>query len=100
MQDNEECAWPVLKPDIFATIMDFFATNLPVMNEEFAEENQGTFILCSQPNKSLLFSLYIFPCFGLGFRICMHNFYFFIEYDDEEDEVILMIKELLDTRIR
>jgi len=60
-RESEEFSWPVLKPDIFATIMDFFASNLPVMNEEFAEEDQ--------------------------------------EFDDE-DEVVLMIKELLDTRIR
>eukprot|EP00795_Rhopilema_esculentum_P008220 gene8220-14157_t len=59
---NEDVSWAVLKPDIFATIMDFFASNLPVMNEEFPEDEADSF--------------------------------------DDDDEIVLMIKELLDTRIR
>ena len=32
--DDEGVEWSVLKPDIFATIMDFFASGLPVVTEE------------------------------------------------------------------
>lgn len=35
-QVDEDVEWKVLKPDIFATIMDFFATGLPIINEEEA----------------------------------------------------------------
>lgn len=30
---DDEVEWKVLKPEIFAVIMDFFASNLPVLNE-------------------------------------------------------------------
>ncbi len=30
--------WQVLKPEVFATIMDFFSSGVPVVNEE--DENQ------------------------------------------------------------
>eukprot|EP00794_Sanderia_malayensis_P011989 gene11989-13227_t len=60
---DDETQWSVLKPDIFATVMDFFATNVPIMNEEQLEEEIG-------------------------------------DTEDDDDEVVLMIKELLDTRIR
>ena len=32
--DDENVEWRVLKPEIFATIMDFFNSGLPVVNEE------------------------------------------------------------------
>uniref|UniRef100_A0A3B3BTR4 NFU1 iron-sulfur cluster scaffold homolog, mitochondrial n=1 Tax=Oryzias melastigma TaxID=30732 RepID=A0A3B3BTR4_ORYME len=48
--------WKVIKPDVFAAIMDFFTSGLPVVNEDTPS--------------------------------------------DEDDEVVAMIKELLDTRIR
>ncbi|KAM7018350.1 NFU1 iron-sulfur cluster scaffold homolog, mitochondrial [Tautogolabrus adspersus] len=59
--DNME--WKVIKPDVFAAIMDFFTSGLPVVNED------------SQPNADTAPS-------------------------DDDDEVVAMIKELLDTRIR
>lgn len=31
--DDESIEWKVLKPEIFATIMDFFASGLPTVNE-------------------------------------------------------------------
>jgi len=37
---EEDVEWKVLKPDIFATIMDFFATGLPVLNEETQSDEQ------------------------------------------------------------
>ena len=32
--DDDNVEWKVLKPEIFATIMDFFSSGLPVVNEE------------------------------------------------------------------
>ena len=32
--DNDTVEWKVMKPEIYATIMDFFAFNLPVVNED------------------------------------------------------------------
>ncbi|XP_056130025.1 NFU1 iron-sulfur cluster scaffold homolog, mitochondrial isoform X2 [Lampris incognitus] len=55
--------WKVIKPDVFAAIMDFFTTGLPVVNED------------STPSADTAPS-------------------------DDDDEVIAMIKELLETRIR
>ncbi|TMS03792.1 NFU1 iron-sulfur cluster scaffold-like protein, mitochondrial [Larimichthys crocea] len=55
--------WKVIKPDVFAAIMDFFTSGLPIVNED------------SQPSADTAPS-------------------------DDDDEVVAMIKELLDTRIR
>uniref|UniRef100_A0A671SKV1 NFU1 iron-sulfur cluster scaffold homolog, mitochondrial n=1 Tax=Sinocyclocheilus anshuiensis TaxID=1608454 RepID=A0A671SKV1_9TELE len=55
--------WRVIKPDVFATIMDFFTSGLPVVNEADA------------PRADTASS-------------------------EDDDEVVAMIKELLDTRIR
>ncbi|KAM9476165.1 NFU1 iron-sulfur cluster scaffold homolog, mitochondrial [Clarias gariepinus] len=55
--------WKVINPDIFATIMDFFTSGLPVVNEDAAPRSD------TAPS-------------------------------DEDDEVVAIIKELLDTRIR
>ena len=32
-KEDEDTEWAVLKPEIYATIMDFFATNQPIINE-------------------------------------------------------------------
>ncbi|XP_040898087.1 NFU1 iron-sulfur cluster scaffold homolog, mitochondrial [Toxotes jaculatrix] len=55
--------WKVIKPDVFAAIMDFFTSGLPVVNED------------TKPSADTAPS-------------------------DDDDEVVAMIKELLDTRIR
>ncbi|XP_028922514.1 NFU1 iron-sulfur cluster scaffold homolog, mitochondrial [Ornithorhynchus anatinus] len=60
-KENEDVDWNLLKPDIYATIMDFFASGLPVVTEEAPSAEAAA---------------------------------------EEEDEVVAMIKELLDTRIR
>ncbi|XP_010331811.1 NFU1 iron-sulfur cluster scaffold homolog, mitochondrial isoform X3 [Saimiri boliviensis] len=60
-KENEELDWNLLKPDIYATIMDFFASGLPLVTEETPSGEAGS---------------------------------------EEDDEVVAMIKELLDTRIR
>uniref|UniRef100_A0A8C0JDQ5 NFU1 iron-sulfur cluster scaffold homolog, mitochondrial n=1 Tax=Chelonoidis abingdonii TaxID=106734 RepID=A0A8C0JDQ5_CHEAB len=54
--------WNLLKPDIYATIMDFFASGLPVITKEAPHTDTAA--------------------------------------SEDDDEVVLMIKELLDTRIR
>ncbi|XP_058864700.1 NFU1 iron-sulfur cluster scaffold homolog, mitochondrial isoform X1 [Acipenser ruthenus] len=54
--------WKLIKPEVYATIMDFFSSGLPVLTE-------GTPQTDTAPS-------------------------------DEDDEVVSMIKELLDTRIR
>ena len=60
--DDQDLTWPLLKPDIFAVIMDFFASNIPILTDE-------------EPSSDTAPS-------------------------DEDDEVVALIKELLDTRIR
>ncbi|XP_057212674.1 NFU1 iron-sulfur cluster scaffold homolog, mitochondrial [Triplophysa rosa] len=60
---NGNTEWKVIKPDVFATIMDFFTSGLPVVNEADAPRAD------TAPS-------------------------------EEDDEVVAMIKELLDTRIR
>ena len=44
VQSGEEVDWQVMKPEIFATIMDFFASQQPVMTgeEELSVEDTGT----------------------------------------------------------
>lgn len=59
---HEDAEWGVIKAEIFAIIMDFFASGLPIVHE-------------SKPNATT-------------------------EINDEDDEIVAMIKELLDTRIR
>ncbi|CAL1616105.1 unnamed protein product [Knipowitschia caucasica] len=60
---DAEMQWKVIKPDVFAAIMDFFTSGLPVVNDD------------SKPSPDTAPS-------------------------DEDDEIVAMIKELLDTRIR
>ncbi|KMZ10958.1 uncharacterized protein Dsimw501_GD29403, partial [Drosophila simulans] len=59
---QEGAEWSLIKPEVFAVIMDFFASGLPVLND--AQPNADTEIL------------------------------------EDDDETVMMIKELLDTRIR
>ncbi|KAJ8378075.1 hypothetical protein AAFF_G00248700 [Aldrovandia affinis] len=54
--------WKVIKPDVFAAIMDFFTSGLPVVNEDAPHADTAP--------------------------------------SEDDDEVVSMIKELLDTRIR
>ncbi|XP_066062405.1 NFU1 iron-sulfur cluster scaffold homolog, mitochondrial isoform X4 [Chamaea fasciata] len=61
-KESEDLDWNLLKPDIYATIMDFFASGLPIVTDEAPRTDTAA--------------------------------------SEEDDEVVLMIKELLDTRIR
>ncbi|CAF1173032.1 unnamed protein product [Adineta steineri] len=40
-KEHDDIQWQVLKPDIYAAIMDFFSTNLPVVDED-AEQPQNS----------------------------------------------------------
>uniref|UniRef100_A0A0K8TTC9 NFU1 iron-sulfur cluster scaffold homolog, mitochondrial n=1 Tax=Tabanus bromius TaxID=304241 RepID=A0A0K8TTC9_TABBR len=59
---HEEADWSIIKPELFAVIMDFFASGLPVLVD--AKPNTDT------------------------------------QINEDDDEAVMMIKELLDTRIR
>ncbi|XP_044760098.1 NFU1 iron-sulfur cluster scaffold homolog, mitochondrial-like [Coccinella septempunctata] len=59
---DDEVEWRLLKPEIFATIMDFFVSGLPVLKD-------------AQPNSDT-------------------------QINEDDNEIVQMIKELLDTRIR
>lgn len=59
---EEGSEWGVIKPEVFAIVMDFFASGLPILHE-------------ARPNADT-------------------------EIFDDDDETVMMIKELLDTRIR
>lgn len=39
-KSDDDVEWKILKPEIFATIMDFYASGLPVLNE--AKPNEDT----------------------------------------------------------
>lgn len=41
LQESEELDWNLLKPDIYATIMDFFASGLPLVTEETPSGEAG-----------------------------------------------------------
>ncbi|XP_076680614.1 NFU1 iron-sulfur cluster scaffold homolog, mitochondrial [Andrena cerasifolii] len=59
---DEDVEWKLLKPEIFAVIMDFFASGVPILSE-------------NQPAADT-------------------------QINEDDDEIVQMIKELLDTRIR
>lgn len=63
-KDDNDQAWNIMKPDIFACIMDFFSSNQPVLLDEATLSSNDTAI------------------------------------NADDDETTVMIKELLDTRIR
>ena len=67
---QEDVEWSVMKPEIFATITDFFASGRDVAVAEAADPAEAAAEA------------------GVG------------DEEEEEDEIVLMIKELLDTRIR
>lgn len=62
-KNEEDLDWAVLKPHVFATIMDFLATGQPAVSEEIVAPSDT-------------------------------------EVQSEDSEVVAMIKELLDSRIR
>lgn len=61
-KNDDDVDWKLIKPEIFATLMDFFASGLPVLNDAI-------------PNSDT-------------------------QINEDDSEIVQMIKELLDTRIR
>lgn len=41
--DDDNVDWRVLKPEIYATVMDFFATGVPILTDETAPTDTGTY---------------------------------------------------------
>lgn len=73
-EDDDKIDWRILRPEIFAVIMDHFAMNLPIINEEMDK-------IASERNEN--------------------DHYPTDENMKEEDkETVELIKELLDSRIR
>lgn len=62
-KQDDDLDWKLLKPEIFATIMDFFASGLPILTD------------ATKPSGDT-------------------------QINEDDDEIVQMIKELLDTRIR
>ena len=44
-KSDEETEWILLKPEIFATIMDFFISGLPVLHENYQDSPAGNVFL-------------------------------------------------------
>jgi len=42
LQADDDMDWSVIKPDVYGTIMDFFATGLPVINDDQQAADTGT----------------------------------------------------------
>lgn len=78
---QEDSEWRLIKPEIFAVIMDFFASGIPVLTD--AAPNTDT------RNKKPYVFIY---------HYCYYQF--FIEFNEDDDETVMMIKELLDSKIR
>ena len=74
--DEDGVEWKLLRPEIFAVIMDHFAMNLPIINEDLDQsaENKNT-------NES-------------EHHAADENL------SEEDKETVELIKELLDSRIR
>lgn len=68
---DDEIEWRLLKPEIFAVIMDYFTSGLPVITEEQIKKRDEEIKEAESE-----------------------------EIDSEQKETIMMIKELLETRIR
>lgn len=59
---DEEVEWRVVKPEIYATIMDYYQSGLPILTDEAPSSDTAI--------------------------------------EDDDDDIVAMVKELLDTRIR
>lgn len=72
-EDDISFDWKVLKPEIFATIMDFCESNLPVIQGDLEDESMSTQSDHYETDPNL---------------------------SEEDKETVELIKELLDTKIR
>ncbi|KAE8618748.1 hypothetical protein XENTR_v10009482 [Xenopus tropicalis] len=64
-KNSEELDWNLIKPDIYATIMDFFASGLPVVTEDAPRGDAG---------KDTKFFLWLCACF-LMHCLVLHALY-------------------------
>jgi hypothetical protein len=49
-KEHDDIQWQLLKPEIYGSIMDFFSTNLPVVDEDaepIASSKRAGFISCA-----------------------------------------------------
>lgn len=61
-QTDDEVDWPVLKPDIFASIMDFFASNVPILTEDQPASDTGFFFSYCQYKSTSIPLQKLFSC--------------------------------------
>ena len=64
-QIDNETNWNTIKPEVFATIMDFFSSGLPVVNEVKTSDETSS--------KSFQLSFQIWQIYQLTFRIMKSN---------------------------
>ena len=81
IHEDDSSQWTTLKPHINASIMDFFASNQPVVLAE----------------QTIMVSDTGMPIASLSYLFCM---LIMAEVNADDDDVVALIKELLDTRIR
>lgn len=79
--------WGVLKPEIFAVIMDFFASGLPIVTEK-------------KPNADTRKSNSLTKNYVNLIKKTVKTIKTFLEIDESDSETVMLIKELLDTKIR
>nr|CAB3460285.1 unnamed protein product [Digitaria exilis] len=102
---SEETSWDYLKPEVFAAIMDFYSSGQPLFLDSNTAASMDTAIhevsqLASVYNLSCNFSCPVFLNLPVCFDILLSQ-----DPDDhilliDDSEIVAMIKELLETRIR
>lgn len=78
-EDKDDVEWRTLRPEIFAIIMDHFAMNLPIINEEMDKLNKEKSGETGEKSEHEIDGK---------------------KFSEEDQETIELIKELLDSRIR
>ena len=81
--DDDQFEWRLLKPEIFATIMDHLEANLPIINEELDKQQR-------EAEKAS----------GGGVPMDGEHHATDESMREEDRETVELIKELLDSRIR
>jgi len=85
-KEQEDEDWAVIKPHVFASLMDFLQSGKPVLTDEIDSAGQ------EPTDTSIPFSSHCYP------YISIHIFSSAIL--PEDDEVVATIKELMETRIK
>jgi NFU1 iron-sulfur cluster scaffold homolog, mitochondrial len=90
-KQHDDIHWQTLKPEIYAVIMDFFTTNLPVIDDDATppdSSKRARAIVLSTARHRVQADRSLLARCVLGVR------------SDDDDDTTAMIKELLDSRIR